>query len=146
MAVSNTKIVEMRQRTGLGIMVCRDALIRANDDVEEALDLLRRDRGNVSFVTTQDAGAVFTYNHMNRIGVVLSLRCGTDFTARSEVFLSLGQELALHVAGIGPKDVGELLEQEYVRDASRKVKDLIAEVAAATKESVRVASFVRLEV
>jgi len=69
----------------------------------------------------------------------------TDFVARNPEFRELAKELAMQVAAMDPKDVDELLEQTYIRDASKKVGELVTGIAAATGENVRVRRFKRFQ-
>jgi elongation factor Ts len=77
---------------------------------------------------------------------MLVLGCGTDFVARSPLFIELGGALALHVAAMDPAGVEELLAQPFVRDGGKTVGQLVAEVAARTGEAVAVREFFRCRV
>jgi hypothetical protein len=85
-------------------------------------------------------------------GIRIVMRSGvrprllTDFVARSPLFGELGGALALHVAAMDPAGVEELLAQPFVRDGSRTVGQLVAEVAARTGEAVAVREFFRCRV
>jgi elongation factor Ts len=93
------------------------------------------------------AGAVFTYRHHDRsLGSILVLVCDTDFLARSEGFVRLGESLALQVAAMNPASVEELLAQPFIRDGSRTIGQLIAEVAEEARETIQVREFSRLSV
>ena len=86
-----------------------------------------------------------SYTHTNgKIGVIVSLGCETDFVARNEEFRRLAHELCLQVAAMAPEDVRELLDQDYVRDPSKKVEDLIKEMIAKFGENIKVLAFSRL--
>ena len=67
------------------------------------------------------------------VGVV-ELLCETDFVARNELFEVLGKDLAMQVASMGEKD---LASQEFIKDPSKKVGDLIKEVIAKTGENIK---------
>ena len=88
-------------------------------------------------------GVVDSYIHMGgRIGVLVEVRCATDFVANTEQFQTLCKELALQVAGAGEED---LLNQPYVRDPSKTVKDLITSVSQQVDEPVSVKRAIRWE-
>jgi translation elongation factor EF-Ts len=82
-----------------------------------------------------------TGTHQGRIGAMVEVRCGTDFTTRTEEFQALCRELVIQVLG-GPGE-GPLADQPDVRDPSRTVGDLIAEVARQVREEITVARYVR---
>src|SRR5262245_58281325 len=93
------------------------------------------------------AGGVFTYRHHDgSLGSILVLVCDTDFLARSEAFVRLGENLALQVAAMNPASVEELLAQPFVRDGSRAISQLIAETAGQARETIQVREFSRLSV
>jgi elongation factor Ts len=74
------------------------------------------------------------------------LACETDFVAKTDDFQNLGKELALHIAASKPADVKALLEQEYVRDPSKTVQELIKEVIGKLGENIQVMEFKLVEI
>src|SRR3989344_5880623 len=85
------------------------------------------------------AGAVFSYvHHTGRLGSMVALACETDFVAKTDDFVKLGKELALHVAASRPESVDVLLGQEYVRDPAKKISDLVKEVIGKLGENTQV--------
>jgi len=85
------------------------------------------------------AGAVFSYvHHTGRLGSMVALACETDFVAKTDDFVKLGKELALHVAASRPESVDVLLGQEYVRDPAKKISDLVKEVIGKLGENIQV--------
>ena len=85
------------------------------------------------------AGQVFSYvHHTGRLGSMVALACETDFVAKTDDFQKLGRELALQVASTQPESVEVLLEQEYIRDPSKKISELIKEVIGKLGENIRV--------
>lgn len=100
------RIKELRDKTGAGILVCRDALIESGGDVPKAIQILRK-KGEIDSKSRQGkattAGAVISYIHPgNQVGVMLELSCETDFVARSEKFLKAAKSLAMHIAAAAP--------------------------------------------
>jgi len=72
------------------------------------------------------AGSIFSYVHHNgSIASLIELSCETDFVSENEEFKTLGHEIAIQVASLKPKNIKDLIEQEYVKDPSKKIKDLI---------------------
>lgn len=90
-------------------------------------------------------GIVESYIHSNkRIGVLLELRCETDFVARTDEFKNLAHELCLQVAAMNPKKT-ELLSQTWIKDESKKIKDLLSEYVAKLGEDIIIKRFIRYE-
>jgi elongation factor Ts len=90
----------------------------------------------------ENAGKIATYVHQDRIGVMVEVRCATDFVARTDQFQQMCHELALQVAGVGEVD---LLDQAYVRDPHRTIKELIDIVSQQVGEAISVRRVVRWE-
>ena len=76
--------------------------------------------------------------------MLVELRCETDFVARTDEFKHLAHELALQVASMNPKDVAALLAEEYIRDTSMKIADLVKLTIAKVGENISVARFARI--
>jgi elongation factor Ts len=141
---------ELRQRTGAGMLDCRQALEHARGDIEQATEQLRQQAvaeaaKRASRVTGQ--GRIDSYIHHDaRVGALVEVNCETDFVARTEDFRALARNVAEQVAAT-PSDVeiteATLLAQEWIRDSSRTIGDLVNEVAARVGENVRVRRFVR---
>ncbi len=92
-------------------------------------------------------GRVATYTHSTgKIGVMVELLCETDFVAKNEEFLSVCRELCLQVAAMDPKDADELLEMEYVKDPSVKIKDMVSGLAGKFGENVKIGRICRYEI
>lgn len=122
MALNMEMVRKLREQTGISIIECKKALEESGNDVDKAIELLRKKgfekaKAKAGRVTNQ--GAVGSYIHSNnRIGVLLELGCETDFVARNEDFLGLLKEIAMQIAAMNPrwiseKDIpAELLTQE----------------------------------
>jgi elongation factor Ts len=92
-------------------------------------------------------GKVFAYNHHSgKISSLVELLCETDFVAKNELFEELGKSVAMQVASMDPKDVKDLESQDFIKDPSKKISDLVKEVIAKTGENVRIGKFVRIEI
>lgn len=129
-------------------MECRQALEASDGDEKKALLWLKQkglDRAAKKAEREVKTGLVESYTHNGRVGVLVEVLCETDFVARNEAFQKLVHELTLQIASMNPKNVEELLEQEYIRDPQKKVEDLVKEVIAKTGENVVVRRFHRLE-
>lgn len=155
------RIRKLRARTNAPLLQCKKALEESNGHVEDAILWLQESghgsgiRGSVLRET--DQGLAYAYQHPGgQVAVLVEVNCETDFTARSEVFQNLCKELAMQIAATPPstKDAGfhywekadALLYQQYNRDPSRKVSDLVKDAERATGENIVVRRFVRYEV
>jgi elongation factor Ts len=135
-------VQRLRTESGAGVMDSKRALEDAGGDYAKALALLK-ERGlqSVAKKSGREAkeGLVASYIHSGgRIGALVELASETDFVSRGDAFRELAQEVAMQVAAMAPASVEELLEQTYIRDGSKTIKDLITKVAASTGENVHV--------
>jgi elongation factor Ts len=158
---SMDNIKRLREDTGAGIMDCKRALEDASGDIEKAKGLLRergiaRAEGRAGRQAGQ--GLVHSYIHGGRVGALVEVNCETDFVARTEDFQQLVHEIAMQVASMNPRavsredlpegeeaDGASLLDQPYIRDNHRTIRDLIQETIAKTGENIKVNRFVRFE-
>jgi len=147
--ISVDLIKKLREKTGAGISDCRSALEETKGDVDKAVDVLKK-KGIEKAAKKSDRetheGRVFSYVHSGKIGALVSLQCETDFVAKTEEFQNLGKELCLQVSAMDPKDIDELLEQEYIRDAGIKIGDMIKSAISKLGENIKVASFSRIKI
>ena len=109
MTTTAEKVRELRDKTGAGVMDCKEALAASQDDLEKAIDYLRK-KGLASAAkrATRDArdGAVATYVHPgDKLGVLVEVHCETDFVARTDQFKELLKSLAMQVAAATPQYV-----------------------------------------
>jgi len=135
-------VQRLRAESGAGVMDCKRALEETEGDYAKALALLK-ERGIQSVAKKSERaakeGVIASYIHSNkRVGALVELASETDFVSRGEDFQKLAQEIAMQVAAMEPASIDELLEQPYIRDGSKKIKDLVTDVAASTKENVHV--------
>jgi elongation factor Ts len=104
--VSSELVQQLREKTGVGIMDCKRALIEANGDLDKAMDILR-EKGKAKAIKkssrTASEGMIFTYLHMgNKLGVMMEMNCETDFVARTDEFNQLGKDLTMQIAAANP--------------------------------------------
>jgi elongation factor Ts len=137
-AIAAKDVKALRDRTGAGVLACRDALTEAGGDLEQAVELLRaRGEAQAAKRAGEEAreGVVQSYIHAgNRIGVLVEVNCQTDFVARNEKFVEFARDLALHIAAAAPIAITE----EDVPAEERASEERIAiEQAADRPENVR---------
>jgi len=147
MAISIDLIKQLREETGAGIADCREALEASGGDLAKAKEYLKK-KGFDKAASKSDrevkAGMVEVYSHGGRIGVLVELLCETDFVAKTEDFKNLAHEVAMQVASMKPESVGDLLEQEYIRDSSQTIDSLIKSVISKVGENIQVGRFERV--
>jgi len=122
MAASAQMVKELRDRTGAGVMDCKEALNASNDDLDTAVEYLRK-KGIASAAKKAGReakeGVVGSYIHAGaKLGVLVEINCESDFVARTEAFQDLVKDIAMQVAAANPSYVaredipGEVLEKE----------------------------------
>lgn len=118
--MSNIKIIKnIRAKTGLPLKDINKAIEAVGADDEEKIVTYLREQGVLKQQSRQDRettnGGVFAYSHEGRLGVLLELKCETDFVARSDAFQELGNDLVLHIAAFQPKFVSpEEVSQDFI--------------------------------
>ncbi len=149
MKIDPQLIQKLREASGAGVMDSKRALEESSGDFDKAMVLIR-EKGLAKMEKRSGretgAGLIYSYVHGGRIGVLVDLRAETDFVVRSDPFQKLAHELAMQIAASSPADVKELLDQPYIRDESRAVKNLVEDVVAQVGENVKVNNFSRLEI
>jgi len=106
MDITAQQVKELRDRTGIGMMECKEALQECGGDIEKAIEILRK-KGHARAQEKADRqaadGAVGSYIHANdRLGVLIEVNCETDFVARNDEFKELVKNLAMQVAASNP--------------------------------------------
>jgi len=144
------QIKKLRKETQAPVMEVRRALEEAGGDETKAKKILTK-RALFFAAKKKDRqageGYLFAYIHSGgKVGVLLELHCETDFVAKNELFQKLGKELAMQITSMNPKDVAELLEQEYIRDQTKTAADLVNEAAGTVGEKIEVARFIRYDI
>lgn len=126
--VSIEEIKKLREETGVSINQCQKALEEARGDIEKAKEILRKSGQDVAQKRSgKDAksGLVGTYLHSNhQLGVMVTLRCESDFVARSEDFQKLAHELCLQIAAMHPL---YLREEDIPEEVTQKEKEIYLE-------------------
>ena len=108
--VTATAVKGLRDKTGAPMMKCKAALVQANGNEDQAIEILRK-TGEASLKQREGRiaaeGIVGSYIHMGgKVGVLVEINCETDFVARGEEFQQLVKDIAMHIAAAEPKYVG----------------------------------------
>lgn len=193
--VSAALVKQLRDRTGAGMMDCKNALVECEADIEKAIELLRQ-KGLATAVKkagrTASEGVVESYIHLaGRIGVLVEVNCESDFVARNPQFLEFAHNVAMQIAAAKPVFVRReevtqeyidkeraihraraleegkpekmvdkivdgrmekffketcLLEQQFIKDDSVTIQDLMNQKIALFGENMQIRRFVRYEV
>ena len=194
MSISAEQVKELRDRSGVGMMDCKKALMESDGDLEKAFDYLRK--AGVAKAQKKEGrstkeGSVISYIHPgSKLGVLVELNCETDFVAKTDDFLQLGRDVAMHVAAanpisVNPDDISEdilnrekeiyldqakssnkpdniiekmvegrvqkfykenvLLEQIFVKDPNKTIKDIITDTIGKLGENIVVSRFQRFQ-
>ena len=195
MKIDAKLVMELRQKTGAGMMDCKKALIESNGSLESAIDHLRKTgitKAEKKGARQTKEGLVYSYIHAgSRLGVLLEINCETDFVGKTDGFSELAHNIAMQIAATNPlalnaeslnedvvdreknifKEQAEsqgkpeniiekmvegrmqkffqescLLEQTYIKDPEKKVKDLITESIATLGENISINRFVRFSI
>ena len=160
MDISASAVKELREKTGAGVMDCKRALQESGGNVEKAAEALRQ-KGLTKHAKVAGRavtqGVIESYIHTGgRIGALVEVNCETDFVARTDEFRTLAREIAMQVASMDPKSVGTidgedndgnaLLNQEYIRDSRKSIRDLVKETIGKVGENIQISRFMRFEV
>ena len=194
MKISASLVKELREKSGAGMLDCKNALVETNGDIEKAIDYLR-EKGLASAAKKSSRiaseGLVDSYIHSGRIGVIVEVNSETDFVAKTDEFKEFVKDMAMQVAAANPKYVSRdevpeeevarerevlihqalnegkpeaiankmvegriekffeqicLLDQNFIKDPSVKVKDLLASKISKIGENLIIRRFVRFEV
>lgn len=136
--ITTEKIKELRDKTQISVMKCKEALNEADGDMEEAVEILEeKSEAAASKKASRDlgAGVVSAYVHSNNtVAALVELQCETDFVARNEEFQDLAYEIAMHVAAMKPKFVSR---ENVPEDKVEQKKEELAEEFADKPDDVR---------
>ena len=123
--ITAAAVKQLREKTGAGMMECKNALVEAEGNEENAINILR-ERGLASAKKREGRiaaeGIVGSYIHMGgKVGVLVELNCETDFVARGEEFQQLVKDIAMHIAAAEPRYVTREQIPADVLDKEREI-------------------------
>ncbi|MBE3518679.1 MAG: translation elongation factor Ts [Firmicutes bacterium] len=131
--ITPAMIKELRTRTGSGVMDCKKALEETGGDMDKAVEYLRKKglaTAEKKAGRPAEEGVVESYIHHNRrVGVLVELNCETDFVARTDQFLELAKDIAMHIAWANPRYISrdevpeDVLERERAIERERALQE-----------------------
>lgn len=194
MEITATQVKELRDRTGIGMMDCKAALVEAEGNIDKAIEILRKKgkaKAEKKADRTAKEGVIWSYIHPgNKIGVMVEVNCETDFVAKNEDFQEFVKNIAMHIAATNPAAIcreeidpeivrkereiyleqarGQykpdnilerivdgkldkffqencLLEQAFVKDPQKTIKDYLTETVARMGENINISRFIRYQ-
>jgi elongation factor Ts len=195
MEISAQTVKELREKTGAGMMDCKNALKESGGDMEKAVEILRKKgiaKAEKKASREVRDGLIHAYIHPgDKLGVLVEVNCETDFVAKTDEFKDFVHNLAMHIAAsnpisidreTAPKDIVDremriykeqaaesgkpenilekiatgkmekfyaenvLMEQAYIRDPEKSIKDYQTEVIAKIGENISIRRFVRYQI
>lgn len=193
--ITAAMVKELRERTGVGMMDCKNALAESNGNMEKATEILRKKgiaKAEKRASREANEGIVENYIHPgSKLGVIVEINCETDFVANTNEFKSFAKNVAMHIAASSPvavtreevdsaliekemeifraqaKEQGKpdniidkiasgklekfysenvLLDQAYVKEPDKSVKDLLTETISKVGENISIKRFARFKI
>lgn len=143
MSITASDVKALREKTGAGMMDCKNALTEVDGDMDKAVELLRVKMGNkIGKLAGRDAteGTVQSYIHATgKVGVLVEVDCNTDFVARNDDFIAFARDVAMHVAAMPtavyvtedevPAEAREAELRVYEQQAADKPENIRAKIA-----------------
>ncbi|MFH1031604.1 MAG: elongation factor Ts [Chloroflexota bacterium] len=164
MKITADQVKELREKSGAGVIDCRNILIETGGDMEKAFQKLKEQslfKAEKKKERTASQGIIETYIHAGgRVGAMIELNCETDFAARTEEFKKLAHHLAMQIAAMAPiciapdgipegcdkeAEVACLLLQPDIREPGLTIQDTINQAIAKIGENIKVSRFARFE-
>ena len=130
MNISASQVKVLRDRTGIGMMDCKSALVEAEGDVDLAVVILRKKgiaKAEKKLYRAADEGVIWSYIHPgNKLGVLVEIKCETDFVAKNDGFTTFVKDIAMHIAATNPVAIKR---EEIDRKILEKEKEIYREQA-----------------
>ena len=142
--MTTENIKSLRDQTGAGVMDAKRALEEAGGDIVKAIEIIQKKglvKAEKRIERVTGAGLIVPYIHNDRIGVLLDIRCETDFVAHTDDFRQLAHNIAMHIAAMNPSNIEALLMEPFIKDQGISIENLIKGVIAKVGENIRVEKF-----
>jgi elongation factor Ts len=140
-------VKRLREEMGAGMMDCKKALDEADGDYEKAKEIVRQ-RGLAKAEKKADRetkeGYIASYVHATgKSAALVEILCETDFVARNPEFQTMAKDIAMQVVAMSPENVDELLKQEFIKNPSVTIEDLVKQLSGKIGEKFVVNRFMR---
>ena len=130
MSISATAVKELREISGAGMMDCKKALSEASGNLDKAMDILRKSgiaKAQKKSGRSTKEGMIYSYIHPgSKLGVLIEINCETDFVAKTDDFINLSKDLAMHIAASAPISVKR---EDISLDVLERERDIYTEQA-----------------
>ncbi|MEW8957125.1 translation elongation factor Ts [Clostridium sp.] len=148
--ISAKAVKELRERTGAGMMDCKKVLTETNGDMDKAVELLR-EKGLAAAAKKAGRiaaeGVIATYvSEDKKTAGIVEVNCETDFVAINEDFINFANNLAKMASLTSNTEVEALVEEKYIADETKTVKEFLTELIAKIGENMNVRRFVKFNV
>lgn len=145
MAFTAKDVQALREKTGVGMMDCKKALVESDGDMDKAVDILR-EKGLASAAKKASRvaaeGVVAAYSN-EKCGALVEINCETDFVAKGEPFVNLANSVAKTIVDANPADVEALLASK-ISGGESTVEEAVQEVFLALRENMKIRRFERI--
>ena len=139
-------IKKLREETGVAIIRIREVLEEVDNNEAKALDILKKEglkKAEKREGRETSAGKIFVYqHHTGKVVGIVELMCETDFVAKTDQFELVGKDLAMQAASMGTE---KFEDQDFIKDGSKKLKDMVKELIAKTGENVQLGKVMQIE-
>lgn len=150
MDIDVKKLKKLREETGAGVLDIKEALEKHDGDMDKVREQLKEISKEIAAKKADREtgdGLVYSYIHNNgKVGSMIHMACETDFVAKTDEFKKLCKEVAMQITSMEYENKEELLKDEYIRDSSKTVEDLIKETIGQLGENIELEEFTKFSV
>ena len=145
MSISAQQVKELRDKSGVGMMDCKKALVESNGDIDKAFDYLRK--AGVAKAQKKEGrdakeGLIISdISSDGKFGTLLELNCETDFVANTDDFKSLGNDIIKHIKNSEFSQLDDILNEKFINDNNKKLKDVITDAVGRLGENIVLSRF-----
>ena len=150
MSISAQQVKELRDKSGVGMMDCKKALVESNGDIDKAFDYLRK--AGVAKAQKKEGrdakeGLIISdISSDGKFGTLLELNCETDFVANTDDFKSLGNDIIKHIKNSEFSQLDDILNEKFINDNNKKLKDVITDAVGRLGENIVLSRFCKYRV
>ncbi|MFP4697280.1 MAG: translation elongation factor Ts [Eubacteriales bacterium] len=149
MAITASMVKELREITGAGMMDCKKALTKVDGDIQKAVEFLR-EKGLAAAAKKASRiaaeGLVMTFvSEDSKTGSIVEVNSETDFVAKNEDFKTYVTEVTEQAAQTKATNIDEFLKENWLKDASKTVSDILVEKVAVIGENLNIRRFEKIE-